>query len=385
MTNKEVKKAVLAEVEGDALYLGSTLVWKRGIEDDFDAFAPEQSQNRLVEPTTSAYGILHNTDDNSSRLWFLQSATTLEDGILKPSTRPKSQGETFNRNYVASLVYSKKMFEKGRLDIRAKFTAKNSVKCSLWCMTTPATESLTNLSYVHEYDIVEYKKDSFGLHNTSRGMWTWQANEQSKVPATRLPFSYTDPDTGVVHYYTYDSWTWNGSQNGWVWANTGRVFRDGNILVGHENRKRYKITNTDRGVVINSSNLTWEREDGATGTGLDGNTYFDVPSTRVKIGGGEVTSALLNGTIDMRGWHTWSIVFGGDYVAYQCDGQEYYRQTNDHLCGCVITDDMKFSIIFSVINVNDPTNEVDPDTGEVDDGRGTMEVDWIKFVPACVM
>lgn len=384
MTNNEIKKAILAGIEGNALYLGSTLVWQRDsgiIEDNFDTFEPELSTNRLVEPTTSNYGILDNTDNNNSRLWFLSSATTLNDGILKPSTRPKNQDETFNRNYVASFVYSKKMFGKGKLDIRAKFTAKDSVKCSLWCMTTTATESATNLKYVHEYDIVEYRKDKQGLYNTSRGMWTWQANEQSREPSTRLPFSYTDLDTDIVHYYTYDSWVWDASQSGWVWLNIGRVNRDGNILVGHNNGKRYKITNTDRGVVINSSNLTWEREDGVTGTGLDSNDYFSVPSTRAQIGGGEVTSTLLDGTVDMREWHTWSIVFGEDYVAYQCDGQEYWRKANDNLYNCVITDDMLFSIIFSVINVNDPTNETDAATGEVDDGRGTMEVDWIRFTP----
>jgi hypothetical protein len=389
MTNKEINKAILAGIEGKALYLGSTLVWRKIIEDNFDTFKPELSTNRLVEPTTSNYGILHNTDNNSNRLWFLSSATTLDKGILKLSTRPKNQDETFNRNYVASFVYSKKMFSKGKLDIRAKFTAKDSVKCSLWCMTTPATESITNLKYVHEYDIVEYMKKNQGIYNTSRGMWTWQENAQSIVPAEKLPKIFVDPTDGKKHSYSYSSWDYDMSINKWIRYNNIRVIYDGNALKGNKTGKYYFVTNSEYGVGLDYSELTWIDEDGNTGTGFyyDGeepktqitDTEFWRPSTRKAIGGGEDTSILLDGTVDMREWHTWSIVFGEDYVAYQCDGQEYWRKTNNDLYRCVITDDMKFSIIFSVINANDPTNETDADTGEVDDGRGTMEVDWIKF------
>ena len=392
MINNEIKKAILAGIEGNALYLGNTLVWRKYIEDNFDTFEPELSTNRLVEPTTSNYGILDNTDNNNNKQWFLASATTLDEGILKLSTRPKNQDETFNRNYVASFVYSKKMFGKGKLDIRAKFTAKDSVKCSLWCMTTSGTDSLTDFKYVHEYDIVEYKKKNQGLYNTSRGMWTWHEHDQSLIPAKKLPIIFVDPTDNKKHSYSYSSWYWNASKQKWVRDNNTRVVYDGNALKGKETSKYYFVTNTGYGVELDYSELTWIDEDGNTGTGFyyDGeepktritDTEFWSPATRKAIGGGEVTSTLLDGSIDMREWHTWSIVFGEDYVAYQCDGQEYWRKTNNDLYRCVITDDMKFSIIFSVINANDPTNETDAITGEVDDGKGTLEVDWIKFTPA---
>lgn len=385
MTNNEIKNAILAGIEGKALYLGSTLVWKKDegvvIEDTFDTFDPEMSSSRLVEPT-SRYAVLNNTLSENKRSFNIGSAAVADNGILQLKTFPQENtiGGT-TKQYVTSLVFSQKMFSTGRLDIRAKFVAKNSIKCSIWATTTPIIEPLTGLKYVFEFDVVEYQKRYFGINNTSRGMWTWQANSQSASAATRLPYSYTDPDTGVVHYYTYDSWTWSNPNNAWIWADIGRVNHDGNILVGHNNGKRYRITNTERGVYVNSADLTWEREDGVTGTGLDGNTYFSIPSSRGAIGGGEVTTTLLNNTIDMRDWHVWSIVLGENYVAYECDGEEYWRKTNSDLFKCIVTEDTMFNIIFSIPNVQDPTNEIDSTTGEVDDGIGNMEVDWIKYTP----
>lgn len=394
MRNDEIKKAIFAGIEGKALYLGSTLVWKKGmIVDTFGAFDPELSTDRNNPPETKTYAILHNTDGNSSKCWFLSSATTAENGVLKLSTRPKKQGETFNKDYVASLVYSKKMFGegKGKLDIRAKFTAKNSVKCSLWCMTTSGTDSLTDFKYVHEYDIIEYMKKNQGLYNTSRGMWTWQEHDQSLIPAKKLPIIFVDPTDNKKHSYSYSSWDYDVTKGKWIHYNNTRVIYDGNALKGNKTGKYYFITNSVYGIGLDYSELTWIDEDGNTGTGFyyDGeepknqitDTEFWKPSTRASIGGGEVTSTLLDGTIDMREWHTWSIVFADDYVAYQCDGQEYWRKSNDNLYRCVITEDMLFNIIFSVTNVNDPTNETDTDTGEVDDGKGTMEIDWIKYMP----
>ena len=140
--------------------------------------------------------------------------------------------------------------------------------------------------------------------------------------------------------------------------------RNGNRFKG-TNGKYYFVTNTERGQYIKSEDLTWIREDGVEGKGLDGNKYFTTEKTD-PIGGGAVKSQFLDGKTKIAGWHTWSIVMEKTYIAYLCDGVEYWRSPEP----LTLPDDLTYTLIFATNSITDRYT-----------GEHTMQVESVTFTP----
>lgn len=216
MTNNKIKKAMLAGIEGNALYLGNTLVWRKDEEGfyidiaNFDLYEPG-NEDRLHAPGTddephewswhnAPYSA--NGSHGSRDCVEIKNSSETTGGEEKPSIYIYIKPETItvkNVEYPAKgcLVYSKKMFPNGRIDIRAKMMHGTYSKSTFWATSSTMNRLLTmaavdsnnviieglsrTFKYLYEFDVVEYtpSNPSEGDYGTNRAMWTWQENKQS--------------------------------------------------------------------------------------------------------------------------------------------------------------------------------------------------------------
>lgn len=328
---------------------------------DFKTWNPQVTKSRLVEPTMDTWAVLHGVSENRQSINSPENVSNPE-GILTLWNRQKTaviEGETMT--FTTACVYSQKLFGKGRIDIRANLACAMDTKNTIWATTSPMTDPRSGLKYLFEFDIVEYTPADTGRNNTSRGLWVWQDNKQSVDPATRLPYI----DFAEKTSYSPGRWWWTGKA--WYQWTLCPVCINGNRLRG-TNGKYYFVTNRGRGVNIDSQDLTWVREDGVEGKGLDGNKYFVADSIPI---GGAVKSTFLDGKTPVGGWHTWSVIVEDDHIAYECDGREYYRITNEDLHGLIIQDGISFNLIFTNPHLN-----VQNVTGEQ-----KMEIEKVTYTP----
>lgn len=328
--------------------------------DDFNDWNPEVTHTRLAEPSKD-WAVLNNISENKKSV-LLPSNVQSVDGMLVLSV--KKQTAKYGKEekpFTSGLVYTKNMFTKGRIDVRANLCGDKTVKNSIWTTTSAMTDPKTGLKYLYEFDIIEYTPAHTGEFNSSRGMWMWQENQQSVSP-DKLPYNY--PDEG--YSLSGGSWYWTGKA--WKQSTTYPIYLNGNRLKGHPSGRMYYITNTERGKEIDSADLTWVRDDGVQGKGLDGNQWFLVTNPE-PLGGGATYDTFLDGKTSISGWHVWSLVVDDDYIAFLCDDKEYWRITNDQLHGLTIQDGITFNVIFA--------------TNVIGDVKSTqeMQVDYIRFVP----
>ena len=325
----------------------------------FGEWQPQVTHTRLTEPKTP-WAVLHCLSENKRSI-LLPANVTNPKGIL--SLTMKKQTASYNgteKPYTSGVVYSAKMFGLGRVDVRANLQFALDFKNSIWLTTSAFTTRDTGkLRQLIECDVVEYTPADTGEYNTARGMWLWQENKQS-VSADRLPYIDLTTKTSL----SGGSWWWVASHNAWYQWTLYPVCRNGNRFKG-TNGKYYFITNTERGQYIPSTELTWVREDGVEGKGLDGNKYFTVEPTD-PIGGGAVKSQFLNGKTKIAGWHTWSIVMDNTYIAYLCDDVEYWRSPEP----LQLPDDLTYNLIFATSNITDKYT-----------GEHTMQVESVTFTP----
>lgn len=363
----DISKAMFGEVEADALYLGSTLIYKRyAFEEEFLSFTPQSMDDRLAQPTENDWGVWNNDDDAVNK--YVPSESVVENGILKVPVKAEIVNGEATGKYLTGFVYSKKMFGKGRIDIRAKMLGANDKKSTIWCNTTTMTDSVTGLNYLYELDVVEYQpNDGQGANNTSRGMWTWRNNQ---ISGQALPTIF-ELD-GVKHSYCAGNWYWNGNDLGWAQHSAYRVIYDGNKLIGHTDSKAYFLKDAaTKNTAINSSNLTWIDEDGNEGTGLNSNSQFDKASTSDAVGKGSIKTQFLNGDTVISDWHIWSVIIDDTYIAYLCDDVEYWRITNSDLHTLTIADDIATDVTFSTKHI----------PGNTHSGDDNMLVDYVRFTP----
>lgn len=319
----------------------------------FGEWNPQVTHTRLAEPKTM-WAVLHSLSENQKSVHLPQNVQSVGDMlVLKYGDAEKA--------YTSGLAYSRRMFRKGRLDVRANLSGDKAVKNSIWVTTSAMTDKATGLRYLYELDCVEYTPADTGKDNTSRGMWMWQDNAQS-VSDKALPYIF--PDKG--YSLSGGCWWWTGKA--WTQGKQYNIYRNGNRLKGHPSGRTYYITNPERGKEIDSADLMWIRDDGKIGQGLDGNQWF-VVTEREPYGGGAVKSQFLDGKTSISGWHIWSLIVDDDYIAYLCDDKEYWRITNDQLHELTIQDDITFNVIFA-------TNVIGAPKGNVE-----MQVDYVKFTP----
>lgn len=308
---------------------------------DFRSWQPQVTTTRLTEPLVT-WAALKNISENKATINWPQNCSIDYEGRLHLKIKQETVkiGST-EKPYTTGLVYSQKIFGKGRTDITAIMEADKDIKETIWATTSPMVDPDTGLKYLYEFDIVEYTSADTGAKNTSRGLWVWQENQQS-VSDKKLPYIYELPKTSLHGGW----WYWTGSA--WKQSTLYPVYVNGNRLKG-TNGKFYFITNSERGKDFSSNDLTWIREDGVEGKGLDGNKYFVVDGSKA-IGGAEKTT-FLDGKTTIAGRHTWSVVVEDDYIAYECDGKEYYRIDNKALAPCVIRDGLTLNLIFSTVHI----------------------------------
>ena len=325
----------------------------------FDKWNPQVTHTRLTEPKTM-WAVLNMVSENGRSI-DLPANVTNKDGILNLAI--KKQTASYNgteKPYTTGKGYSKKMWGLGRVDIVANLCYAPDIKNSIWLTTSAFTTRDTGkLKQLIECDVVEYTPADTGEFNTSRGMWLWQENKQS-VSADRLPIIDLKTKTSL----SGGSWWWDKGHNAWYQWKLYPVCRNGNRLKG-TNGKYYFITNTERGTYIPSTELTWIREDGVEGKGLDGNKYFVAEPTD-PIGGGAVKSQFLDGKTKIAGWHTWSIIMEKTYIAYLCDDVEYWRSPEP----LNLPDDITYNLIFATNNVTDKYT-----------GEHTMQVESVTYTP----
>ena len=326
----------------------------------FDAWNPQVTHTRLTEPKGD-WAVLHCISENQKSVHLPQNVQSVGDMLVltvKPQSAKYGDAE---KAYTSGLAYSRRMFGKGRLDVRANLSGDKAVKNSIWVTTSAMTDKETGLRYLYEWDWVEYTPADTGSNNTSRGMWMWQENAQS-VSDKALPYIF--PDKG--YSLSGGCWYWTGKA--WTQTKLYNIYRNGNRLKGRPSGRTYYITNTERGKEIDSADLRWIRDDGKIGQGLDGNQWF-VVTDREPLGLGADKSQFLDGKTSISGWHIWSLIVDDDYIAYLCDGKEYWRITNDQLHELTIQDDITFNVIFA-------TNVIGTPKGNVE-----MQVDYVKFTP----
>lgn len=327
--------------------------------DDFNTFRPEILHTRLKQPSKD-WAVLNNIAENQKSINMPANAQCVADMLVlsvKPETAKYGSVE---KSCTSATVYSKDMFGKGRLNVRANLNSSRTTKNSIWATTSPMVDEATGLKYLYEFDIIEYTPAATGDYNSSRGMWCWQENQQS-VSVDALPYNNLENKTSL----SPGSWYWDGK--GWTLSKVYVVEWNGNRLKG-TNGMLYFITNKQRGVSIPSQDLEWIREDGISGKGLDGNKYF-VVTEHEPIGKGAVKDQFIDGNKKMAGWHIWSLVVDDDFIAYECDGREYWRITNDQLHGLTIKDNIQFNVIFAASLV-----------GSLKEAE-EMQIDYVQFVP----
>lgn len=328
--------------------------------DDFKTFHPEILHTRLKQPSKD-WAVLNNIAENQKSINMPANVQCVAD-MLVLSVKPETgKYGNIEKPYTTGLAYSKEMFGKGRLNVRANLNSSRATKNTIWATTSPMVDEATGLRYLYEFDIVEYTPAATGDNNSSRGMWCWQENKQS-VSVDALPYNNLEKKTSI----SSGSWYWDGK--GWVLSKVYVVEWNGNRLKG-TNGMFYFITNNERGVSIPSQDLEWIREDGISGKGLDGNKYF-VVTDHEPIGKGAVTKEqFLDGKTKVSGWHVWSLVVDDDFIAYECDGKEYWRITNEQLHGLTIKDDIKFNVILSAQLIGNLTKTEE------------MQIDYVQFIP----
>lgn len=325
----------------------------------FDKWNPQVTHTRLTEPKTM-WAVLDMVSENGRSI-DLPANVTNPNGILHLAIKKQTASyKGTEKPYTTGKVYSKKMGGLGRVDIVANLCYAKDIKNSIWLTTSAFTTRETGkLKQLIECDVVEYTPADTGEYNTSRGMWLWQENKQS-VSADRLPIIDFTTKTSL----SGGSWWWDKGHNAWYQWKLYPVCRNGNRFKG-TNGKFYFITNTERGVYIKSEDLTWVREDGVEGKGLDGNKYFVAEPTD-PIGGGAVKSQFLDGKTKIAGWHTWSIVMEKTYIAYLCDGVEYWRSPEP----LNLPDDITYNLIFATNSITDKYTS-----------EHTMQVESVTYTP----
>lgn len=326
---------------------------------DFKEWNPQVTHTRATNPTKD-WAVLNMVAENKRSIDLPANVSNM-GGILSLSIRKQTAkyGNT-EKPYTTGKAYSRKMFGLGRVDIVANLCYALDIKNSIWLTTSAfTTPEFGKLRQLIECDVVEYTPADTGEYNTSRGMWLWQENKQS-VSADRLPIIDFKTKTSL----SGGSWWWDKGHNAWYQWKLYPVCRNGNRLKG-TNGKYYFITNTERGQYIKSEDLTWIREDGVEGKGLDGNKYF-VAEPVDAIGGGAVKSQFLDGKTKIAGWHKWSIVMEKTYIAYLCDDREYWRSPEP----LNLPDDLTYTLIFATNNITDNYT-----------GEHTMLVESVTFTP----
>ena len=325
----------------------------------FGEWQPQVTHTRLTEPKTR-WAVLNSLSENRRSI-HLPANVTNPKGIL--SLTMKKQTAKYGseeKPYTTGLVYSAKMFGLGRVDVRANLQFAPDIKNSIWLTTSAFTTRETGkLKQLIECAVGEYTGADTGEFNTSRGMWLWQENKQS-VSADRLPYNDLTTKTSL----SGGSWWWDKGHNAWYQWALYPVCSNGNRFKG-TNGKYYFITNTERGQYIKSEDLTWIREDGVEGKGLDGNKYFTTEKTD-PIGGGAVKTQFLDGNKKVAGWHKWSIVMEKTYIAYLCDDVEYWRSPES----LQLPDDLTYTLIFATNSITDRYT-----------GEHTMQVESVTYTP----
>lgn len=330
--------------------------------EDFSNFDAEVSQNRLIDCKKD--WAIYNAIAENNKSVHIPANVQVKDGILNLFIRNVSaKYGAVEKPYTTGYVFSKQMFGKGQLDMRVNLCDDPTIKNTIWFTSSPM-QSKHNLRYLFELDLAEYTPAYTGKKNVSRGAWVWVYNPDSTDPKKKLPRNY--PKEG--YSLSPGSWYWSGKENGWVLSNVYPIYLNGNRLKGYPNNKLYYITNTERNVAVNSSKLTWIREDGVEGVGLDGNQYF-VVTEREAIGKGANITQFLDGDTNIGGWHTWTLVVDDDFIAFLCDGKEYWKITNDELHDFPIQDGIQFKVIFATTAMGNLKKEQ------------VMQVDWVRFTP----
>lgn len=246
MVSNEIKKAILAGVEAKALYLGNTLVWTRANVSpepvpegsfnidiaNFDLYEPGNT-DRLKAPGTTTephdwswHNAYYSANGTHGYLDCVEIKNSSEEagGTEVPSIyiylKPKSEDD-LSDPWKSCLVYSKKMFPKGRIDIRAKMMNIQYGKSTLWATSSTMTRGLPSvvvdsetheytagsdreIKYLYEFDVVEYTPSNEGDYGTNRAMWTWQENAQSILSSW---------DNVDVENPTDDRTEWHGWQS----------------------------------------------------------------------------------------------------------------------------------------------------------------------------
>ena len=326
----------------------------------FDKWQPQVTHSRLTEPKTT-WAVLYGLSENRLSINSPQNVTNPEGILTLWNKRETATIGEESKAFTTACVYSQQIFGKGRIDIRANLAYAMDTKNSIWATTSPMTDMRTGLKYLFEFDIVEFSPADTGRNNTSRGLWVWQENRQSVDPDARLPYI----DLAAKTSLSPGRWWWTGKA--WYQWALYPVCINGNRFKG-TNGKYYFVTNRERGVNIDSQNLTWVREDGVEGKGLDGNKYFVADSCPI---GGAIKSTFLDGQTPVDGWHTWSVIVEDDYLAYECDGKEYYRITNEDLHGLIIQEGITFNLIFTNPHLN--VQNVS--------GMQKMEIESVRYTP----
>ncbi len=329
---------------------------------DFRDWHPAIINTRLREPVGN-WGVLHNIAENKKSV-NLPANAYATDGILHlaVSDTPASYGSTKKAFSSATVQSAKRCFGLGRTTVVANLPKSgNMCKFSIWLTTSPFHDDFDKVSHIDkqciEVDAVEWTEADTGDFNTSRGMWFWHENKES-VGDNRLPHINLEKKESV----SGGSWWWNGV--GWYQWPLYPICKNGNRLKG-TNGKYYFVTNPERGITIDKAGLTWIREDGLAGKGLDGNRYFVAEPTDAK-GGGADKSTFLDGKTPVYGWHEWTIIVEKEYIALECDGVEYWRST-EKMC---LPDDIRFNLIFAASVVNEDFK-----------GEYTMKIKEVRYTP----
>lgn len=178
---------------------------------NFDLYLPGNG-DRLDEPGTSLdpheWSWWNNVSENETshhtrECVKIENRSETSGGESIPSICVYIKPETItvgSRTFPAKtcVVYSRKLFPKGRIDIRANMMEGEYLKNSIWALSStmsralptvvvdPSTNKFTagpgrTLNYLYEFDVVEYTPGNpvEGTYGTNRAMWTWQANRQS--------------------------------------------------------------------------------------------------------------------------------------------------------------------------------------------------------------
>ena len=125
---------------------------------------------------------------------------------IKNEPSSSSSGQQFNAK--TCLVYSRKMFPRGRIDIRANMMEDVNQKNTIWALSTTMNRTLNRvvvdplnhtftagpertIKYSYEFDVVEYTPANAGegTYGTNRAMWCWQQNKQSLLHGSTNPWA----------------------------------------------------------------------------------------------------------------------------------------------------------------------------------------------------